>query len=94
MDRALHPPGGPAAPCGSTRQPSDLGPLEHQAAELSTGVTGVQQDLVLVQRSSDRLPAGTGRWLVGPAGGELRYEDELEKDKGAEQTDPEEPKPE
>ena len=23
--------------------------------------------------------AGTGRWLVGPAGGELRYEDEIEE---------------
>ena len=22
---------------------------------------------------------GTGRWLVGPAGGELRYEDEIEE---------------
>jgi len=43
--------------------PSEPGPLEHQAAELSTGVTAVQKDLVLVQRSSDRLPAGTGRWL-------------------------------
>jgi hypothetical protein len=27
---------------------------------------------------------GTGRWLVGPAGGELRYEDELESEKGEE----------
>jgi quercetin dioxygenase-like cupin family protein len=27
--------------------------------------------------------AGTGRWLVGPAGGELRYEDEIETEKQA-----------
>jgi quercetin dioxygenase-like cupin family protein len=27
---------------------------------------------------------GTGRWLVGPAGGELRYEDELEAEKAPE----------
>ena len=26
---------------------------------------------------------GTGRWLVGPAGGELRYEDEIEAEKAA-----------
>ena len=38
---------------------------------------------------------GTGRWMVGPAGGELRYEDELEaEEKAANETSEEEPKPE
>jgi quercetin dioxygenase-like cupin family protein len=31
---------------------------------------------------------GTGRWMVGPAGGELRYEDELEEEKTAEEEKP------
>jgi quercetin dioxygenase-like cupin family protein len=38
---------------------------------------------------------GTGRWMVGPAGGELRYEDELDaEEKAADETPEEEPKPE
>ena len=38
---------------------------------------------------------GTGRWMVGPAGGELRYEDELEnEEKPADETSEDEPKPE
>ena len=37
---------------------------------------------------------GTGRWLVGPAGGELRYEDEVEAEKASEQAEDEEPKAE
>jgi quercetin dioxygenase-like cupin family protein len=34
---------------------------------------------------------GTGRWLVGPAGGELRYEDEIEAENAPEEGEPEEP---
>ena len=37
---------------------------------------------------------GTGRWLVGPSGGELRYEDEVEAEKkAAEQASEKEPEP-
>jgi hypothetical protein len=32
---------------------------------------------------------GTGRWMVGPAGGELRYEDELEEEKPADASEEE-----
>jgi quercetin dioxygenase-like cupin family protein len=37
---------------------------------------------------------GTGRWLVGPAGGELRYEDEIEADEKASEKAEDEAKPE